>query len=113
VKNGDYTVFFEITRHLLAQSKDNLVRSSVHLAVGRVYEEQDEPEKALASFEAVLAEAPKSPQAADAELLLHELKALQVGQTVPAFEAVTLDGKRITATDLRGKVVLLNFWATW
>ncbi len=31
----------------------------------------------------------------------------------PAFSVVTLEGHRITASALRGKVVLLDFWATW
>src|SRR5262249_24028435 len=31
----------------------------------------------------------------------------------PAFKLDTLDGKPISLADARGKVVLLNFWATW
>jgi thiol-disulfide isomerase/thioredoxin len=31
----------------------------------------------------------------------------------PAFAVTTMDGKRITMDDLQGKVVLLDFWATW
>jgi thiol-disulfide isomerase/thioredoxin len=31
----------------------------------------------------------------------------------PAFEARDLDGRQISTASLRGKVVLLNFWATW
>ncbi len=36
-------------------------------------------------------------------------------QPVPAgdFQLRTLDGKKISLTDLRGKVVLVNFWTTW
>ena len=29
------------------------------------------------------------------------------------FELPTLDGKTIRSGDLKGKVVLLDFWATW
>src|SRR5262252_3529632 len=32
---------------------------------------------------------------------------------VPEFQVAKLDGGSITASDLRGKVVLLDFWATW
>lgn len=32
---------------------------------------------------------------------------------LPAFEAPTLDGRRVTAADLRGSPALLNVWATW
>jgi thiol-disulfide isomerase/thioredoxin len=31
----------------------------------------------------------------------------------PAFAVTTLDGQRISMDDLQGKVVLLDFWATW
>jgi peroxiredoxin len=31
----------------------------------------------------------------------------------PDFELLTLSGQRARLSDLRGKVVLLNFWATW
>jgi len=36
-----------------------------------------------------------------------------VGEPAPLFEAETLDGKTIRLKDLRGKVVLLDFWASW
>jgi thiol-disulfide isomerase/thioredoxin len=32
---------------------------------------------------------------------------------VPAFEVTTIDGQRVSLDDLQGKVVLLDFWATW
>jgi peroxiredoxin len=34
-------------------------------------------------------------------------------QTAPDFTLPTVDGKEIRLSDLRGKVVLINFWATW
>lgn len=35
------------------------------------------------------------------------------GSEAPEFEARTLDGKTVKLSDLRGKVVLIDFWATW
>lgn len=35
------------------------------------------------------------------------------GVLAPDFETTALDGKRFRLSDLRGKVVLLDFWATW
>jgi len=35
------------------------------------------------------------------------------GQLAPDFTLNTLDGKTMKLSDLRGKAVLLNFWATW
>jgi thiol-disulfide isomerase/thioredoxin len=33
--------------------------------------------------------------------------------TSPAYRYVSLDGEELSADSLRGKVVLVNFWATW
>ena len=35
------------------------------------------------------------------------------GAPAPNFALKTLDGKTMKLSDLRGKAVLLNFWATW
>jgi len=38
---------------------------------------------------------------------------ITVGDTVPNFTLTTFDGQNINLTDLKGKVVVLNFWASW
>ncbi len=38
---------------------------------------------------------------------------LQVGRPAPPATLVTLSGQQISIADLRGKVVILTFWATW
>lgn len=38
---------------------------------------------------------------------------VKAGDTAPDFTVEMVDGSRIALAGLRGKVVLLNFWATW
>ena len=38
---------------------------------------------------------------------------VKVGDTAPDFVVGMFDGSQVRLSDLRGKVVLLNFWATW
>jgi len=37
----------------------------------------------------------------------------RVGAAAPTLKVRTLDGQRVSLADLKGKVVLVNFWATW
>ncbi|MBN1882318.1 MAG: TlpA family protein disulfide reductase [Deltaproteobacteria bacterium] len=37
----------------------------------------------------------------------------RVGDAAPEFTIETLDGKTVSLSDYRGKVVFLNFWASW
>jgi len=41
------------------------------------------------------------------------LEGLQLGDVAPTLEITTRDGKKIKTSELTGKVVLLDFWATW
>lgn len=38
---------------------------------------------------------------------------VKVGDPAPDFSVALFDGSHLTLSELRGKVVLLNFWATW
>lgn len=42
-----------------------------------------------------------------------EAAASSTQQTAPDFTLMDLSGRTVRLTDLRGKVVVLNFWATW
>jgi cytochrome c biogenesis protein CcmG/thiol:disulfide interchange protein DsbE len=38
---------------------------------------------------------------------------VQVGKPAPAFTLTDVDGHRVSLSQLKGKPVLINFWATW
>jgi cytochrome c biogenesis protein CcmG/thiol:disulfide interchange protein DsbE len=46
-------------------------------------------------------------------LLQKQQGPVAVGQKAPTFTLTTFDGKQITPQDMQGKVVLVNFWASW
>ncbi|GAC1361109.1 MAG: hypothetical protein NVSMB3_09260 [Acidobacteriaceae bacterium] len=35
------------------------------------------------------------------------------GKAAPGFTLMTMEGKKVSLSDYRGKAVLVNFWATW
>ncbi len=53
--------------------------------------------------------APGTAEVADADTTT----LVRVGDTAPDFTVEMVDGSRLSLASLRGKVVLLNFWATW
>ena len=46
-------------------------------------------------------------------ILIQERGLVKVGSLAPNFELLDGDGNPVTLAQYRGKVVLLNFWATW
>jgi len=38
---------------------------------------------------------------------------LKIGEPAPNFDLVLVNGKHVHLSDLRGEVVVLNYWATW
>ncbi len=49
----------------------------------------------------------------EAEMRLAQLRTLRLGKPAPAITGVDLNDKPMTLDEFRGKVVILNFWATW
>lgn len=61
-----------------------------------------------------LQEQPKEePQQEQAQPTVEETTIVKVGDEAPDFEVQMFDGSTVKLADLKGKVVLVNFWATW
>jgi thiol-disulfide isomerase/thioredoxin len=43
----------------------------------------------------------------------HAIPAGEIGSHLPDFSMMDLEGHPLSSADLRGKVVLVDFWATW
>jgi thiol-disulfide isomerase/thioredoxin len=92
-------------------------------------EEEDDKElaagiaKAVELFEKAVKESPDTKVGRSgstiAELakkqtqMLKEIVIVAVGKPAPEVESLTLDGKKVKLSDYKGKVVLLDIWATW
>jgi len=46
-------------------------------------------------------------------LLRNQEGPVTIGETAPNFTLTTFNGEQISLEDLKGKVVVLNFWASW
>lgn len=66
----------------------------------------------LTALLVILTLAPAFPAAAQ-NMLQNPPPPLQAGTPAPAFQTRTLQGKPLSLRSLRGKVVLLDYWATW
>ncbi|NUY79853.1 AhpC/TSA family protein [Flavobacterium sp. MAH-1] len=44
---------------------------------------------------------------------IKKFKVVEVGRRAPEFSATTPDGKTVSLKDARGKVTLIDFWASW
>ena len=49
----------------------------------------------------------------DGESPTAPVEGTQVGNLAPDFQLQNLDGQTVSLSELRGKPVLINFWATW
>ena len=54
-----------------------------------------------------------SPAVADDMLAAMKISRVAPDTTAAAFNLTSLDGTSIQLADMKGKVVLVNFWATW
>lgn len=83
-------------------------------SMGRIQMDGQKLPQAKKSFEEVMKLAGADSEAGRAARgFIYEIDHLQVGMPAPPFTTKTLDGKEISLQSLRGKVVLLDFWATW
>ncbi|MEW6302799.1 MAG: TlpA disulfide reductase family protein [Verrucomicrobiota bacterium] len=86
----------------------------------QIFEDSD---KALPMFEQLKKDFPETKPGKDADRIIGMVKqqaeamkvkkSLAVGSTFPDFQEKDLAGKPLSIANYKGKVVLIDFWATW
>jgi peroxiredoxin len=109
----DYAYVIRKTQALAEQAADPEIKLRARFTLGQAHWKKGETERAKAIFQALTAEHPSTPQAREAEGNLLEMELLNLGQPAPLFANRTISGERLALADFKGKVVLLDFWATW
>ena len=89
-------------------------RAAAHYTLGRTWYEMGlNRAKSLENFRIVAEEYPASQHASSAAMYVRELEELAVGRDAPTFAGMTLEGKPLSLASYKGKVVLIDFWASW
>jgi thiol-disulfide isomerase/thioredoxin len=99
----------ELKTALQLDPKQMLIHYRFGLALARLHQD----ETARAEFEAFLDQDRKYPNFhLRAERYVENIE-LARARMAPPFTVTTLDGQRVSMDGLAGKVVLIDFWATW
>jgi thiol-disulfide isomerase/thioredoxin len=107
---------------VLANNPSKELKGMAAFALGSMAFEKDGPsaareaEKYFARVEAEFADVPAGRKGTLGEMArgsLFELRHLQVGMKAPPAESKDLKGEKTSLADHKGKVVVLDIWATW
>ena len=112
-KSGSPSEWVSLLQKLTATTRDKDLRIGALYVMGQVQMESGSTAAAKQTFERILTAYADSEYVPRVKGLIYEIEKLQPGMPAPAFTTKSLDGESITLDSLRGKVVLLNFWATW
>lgn len=88
----------------------DMVTSRYNLGVTLLRQGRDE--EGVEELRTFIDQAPDAPETAEATRLIGDPRRARA-RFAPDFTLTTLDEQKVSLEDLKGKVVLLDFWATW
>ncbi|MDZ7657786.1 TlpA disulfide reductase family protein [Fodinibius sp.] len=102
---------------LLEKLKTNLVdpesKSEVLFALARHYNTKNNNKKVIELAREMIEINANDFYVEKALGFQHEAESLGIGVQAPNFRAKTIQGNKISLSDQKGKIVVLEFWATW
>jgi len=84
----------------------------IHYNLGYTLLQQGRDPEGIAELKKYLELLPKGPSADEARKMIENPRRAREAYA-PEFSITTLDGEYLALEELRGKVVLLDFWGTW
>ncbi len=87
--------------------------AAVHFSLGVSLAHLHQDDAARAEFNSFLQQDTGNPAVHERAARYVDRVDLARATMAPAFQVTTLDGQRISMDSLAGKVVLIDFWATW
>ena len=130
----DYTEAIQHLSSAIGKMGDSALDAEGYFWLGRAYEKIEKWDDAMVAYANSLAEREDKNVRKFAERLGSRITGLktsvpekkvvtideliaeaQIKKSMPApdFQAETLDGKKVSLSDYQGKVLILDFWATW
>ncbi|MBI3097020.1 MAG: redoxin domain-containing protein [Planctomycetes bacterium] len=104
---------------LAEHSTDETIRESARLFLAQAYKESGKTEEAMKAYEALTRAADEriaaqaKSELADLAVLGHPPKPFLVGEGETRAAPKDIDGKEFSLAAYKGKVILIDFWATW
>lgn len=111
ISTGD--AWLSVLKQVSGMMKSPKMTAATKFFSSRILLDQGHLNAAIKGLEAVRSGAAPEQAKERAATLINAARSLQVGMVMPDFEATTLDGDKVKLSSLRGKVVLVDFWATW
>ena len=99
-----------LLQDLMQKTTDPAQQAALHSELVIAHMEAGEADAAREAARNLMVRFPDSPWAPWAERALYDFENLMPGQPAPAFTATTVQGDTLRLADLRGRIVLLEFY---